>query len=313
MAPWWFGRNVGKRAILVTGHQGRSDCLVTEDTHTGGVCVRHAETRHTGEVWTYGVRMTQVLELNGTPVTDFSDPTRKVKWSKQTIYGGWVYGSLRTIAHLDDTSKKAVKKFGFEVQVIQGAYNTAVAASAGTHDYDAVLDVYITGVEWLDAQRFLRANGWGAWWRYPPSFTNHIHMISLGYKTRVGIYVPGQVDDYYSHRNGMVGHAADPTWHPDNIDSTIFDFAEWEKEMEADMPLNDKDLREITRIVQKEINEAIPKIVERTVDAVMSEKVNKDGATARAALRAAKATPALVKEIGDGLQPPVTVTVVSDE
>jgi hypothetical protein len=50
----------------------------------------------------------------------------------------------------------------------------------------------------------------------PPYKTNFV--------SRVGIYVPGQVTDYYAHRSGLVGSAYDNTWHPDNIKNTIFNY-----------------------------------------------------------------------------------------
>ena len=244
--------------------------------------------------------MTTILELNGQPVTHFSNPDRKVKWSKNTIYGGNVYGSLRSIAHLDQTSKHAENRLGHQVDVMQSAYNVGYPPSAGTHDYDAVYDVFISGVEWLDTQRFFRAEGWAAWWRYPPTFVNHVHMISLGYTTRVGIYVPGQVDDYYAHRDGMSGHHPDNTWHPDDIRETIFDYDTWVENEEADMPLNEHDLRQIRQIFNEELKQAMPDIAAE----VMGSKVDKEGSTARAALRAAKGTPALIKDLCGDETPP---------
>ena len=50
------------------------------------------------------------------------------------------------------------------------------------------------------------------------------------------MFVPGQISDYYAHRSGLKGHAADTSWHPDDIDSTIFDFPAWQREQEDDMP-----------------------------------------------------------------------------
>jgi len=262
------------------------------------------------------IPVTQILELNGKPVTNFGNPDRKVKWSKLSIYSHTVYGSLRSIAHLDDTSKKSDKHFGHEVEIIQGAYNTTIAASAGTHDYDACYDVFIPMQDWSESQRFLRSQGWAAWWRYPPIMTNHIHMVSLGYTTRVGTYVPGQVSDYYAHRDGMAGHAPDNTWHPENIRETIFDYDKWHREMEGDMPLDDQDLDRIvhrlTPVIREEVNKAIEKAIPDIAAEVMNSHVNKEGATARAALRAAKATPGLIKDLGDGQSPKVAVNYTDE-
>lgn len=157
------------------------------------------------------------------------DPNELITYGQKTTGGSSFTCSRRTAAHLDYTKKRLAaraKKDGvaYRLEIIQGSYNTGVAASAGTHDFDAVLDVRIVDMPWLKAQRFLRSLGWAAWYRYPPLFSEHIHMISLGYTTKVGIYVPGQVSDYYAHKTGLVGHAPDPTWHPADIDATIFDY-----------------------------------------------------------------------------------------
>lgn len=156
------------------------------------------------------------------------DADERVTWQGHSTSGGRaVYGSRRSIAHLEATNQAALEEHGTEVVVIQSAYNTGVEASAGTHDYDAVYDVYLPGVDWRAAQRFLREQGWAAWFREPPAFSEHIHMVSLGYRTQVGVYVPGQVADYYAHRNGLAGHALDESWHPSDIDATVFDYPAW--------------------------------------------------------------------------------------
>jgi len=158
-------------------------------------------------------------------------------YSKPNIYGRKFRCSKRTAAHLDRTRyrlQKLAKKKGkkYEFRIIQGSFNSSVPASAGTHDYDACLDVQIVGMDWYQAQKWLRKQGWAAWVRVPPTFSYHIHMISLPpYKLnwvyRVGQYVPGQVEDYYAHKSGLVGSAPDNTWHPKNIRKTIFSYRKW--------------------------------------------------------------------------------------
>lgn len=161
----------------------------------------------------------------------------------------------RTAAHIDYTIERLAKREpDARLYIIQPCYNVGVKASAGTHDYDACLDVQIIGLDWWAAQRFLRQCGWAAWLRYPPTFTWHIHMVSLGYPGRVGIYVPGQVADYYAHRNGLVGHAADSSWHPVDISATVFDYPAWR---DAHMPLNKDDLAAIDNVVSKRIASAL--------------------------------------------------------
>jgi hypothetical protein len=168
----------------------------------------------------------------------------------------------RTEAHLLWTIARLAKLHpGARLVIIQTCYNSGVSASAGTHDFDAVLDVQIVGLDWWAAQRFLRAHGWAAWVREPPTFTWHIHMASLGYVGRVGIFVPGQVDDYYRHAFGLAGQhetGSDDSWFPDDIDATIFDFQQWEREMEDDMPYSETELKKIVKdAVAEVLNEAV--------------------------------------------------------
>jgi hypothetical protein len=94
-----------------------------------------------------------------------------------------------------------------------------------------VLDVAISGMDWWDAQKFLRECKWGAWYRFPPTFdSHHLHIVSMGTTAKVGIYVPGQMDDYMHGRNGLAGHAADDTWRPSKI--TFFEYDKFLKEDE---------------------------------------------------------------------------------
>lgn len=191
-----------------------------------------------------------VLTLAGRPINWFKPPkaTTKVLWSQRTSGGKQVIGSLRTIAHLDHLNTLAKKKFGTGIVVIQAPYNTGVSASAGTHDYDACVDLTIPGVSWTTQNAFFRANGHGGWVRTPPAFGYHWHGFTLppisggsqvskrwwnlGFK--VGKYVDGgwslygrsvgssQIEDYYNSRNGLKGHARDYAWRPQVIDATVF-------------------------------------------------------------------------------------------
>lgn len=205
-------------------------------------------------------------------------------------FGGKTFRcSQRTHAHLLWTAERLAELHpGCAVRVIQGSFNDGVAASAGTHDRDAVLDVQIVGLSWWDAQRFLREHGWAAWFRFPPLFTLHLHMISLGYPGRVGIFVPGQVEDYYRHALGLKGQhdsGSDDSWFPPDIDSTIFDYPEW---LEAHMPLNDADLKALRTIVREEVEKVAGELL-------ATEQGN--GNTRDNNLRRAGDTKALAKEI----------------
>lgn len=192
-----------------------------------------------------------VLTLSGKPINWSKPPkaTDRVMWSQRDIYGRYVTGSLRTIAHLDQMNMRAIAQFGVGIRVIQPPFNRTVKASAGTHDYDACLDVYIPGVSWATQQAFFRREGFAAWWRRKTkSWDPHIHGFTLppqegrdraddfrifGFK--VGKFVDGgwslfgrrvasaQITAYYDHRSGMSGNAHDPSWFPPDIKATIFD------------------------------------------------------------------------------------------
>lgn len=172
--------------------------------------------------------------------------------------------SQNTYAALLATQKRLAKAHPKAwIRVIQGSYNTTVAASAGTHDYDACLDVQIVGLTWAEAQSFLRSCGWAAWWRHTGSWASpsqwHIHMALLGAPAAgctVGQYVDGgqslfgrvitssQYADYLTHKSGLAGHVFDPTWHPADIAGTIFKYATW---LEANMQLSAKQIDQIAQ------------------------------------------------------------------
>lgn len=139
--------------------------------------------------------------------------------------------SRRTVAHLDYTIERLAKAHPkARLVIIQPSFNTGVPQSKGTHDLDACFDVWIDGLGWWDAQKFLRTCGWAAWYRFPPTFSHHIHMVSLGYPGKVGVFVPGQVDDYYRHALGLKGQhnsGIDTSWFPPNIKATVFDYPAW--------------------------------------------------------------------------------------
>jgi hypothetical protein len=182
----------------------------------------------------------EVRLLDGGQINWANPPaaTDMCSWSKRTSGGGSVRVSLRTLAHLNRLNNLATRKYGTELVVIQPDWNTTVKASAGTHDYDSVWDLYIPGVDWWGQQRFFRANGFGCWYRHPPSFGNHIHGFTLpvpegkvrgddfavrGFK--VGVYVPGQLEDYYNHAFGLSNQhtsGSDRSWFPADIESTVF-------------------------------------------------------------------------------------------
>jgi hypothetical protein len=188
-----------------------------------------------------------VLNLNGQPVRwkRPQDITRRVMWDKRDTSGRRVTGSIWTIAHLDNANDRALKVFKKPITVIQPPYNTGVPASAGTHDLDVCLDWYIPGVDWWRLQRFWRANGGWGWYRHAPLFSNHIHggalpipegkvrsddFMAMGLE--VGIYVPGQLVDYYNHAFGLANQhtpGTDKSWFPKDIDARVFNLDDYRK------------------------------------------------------------------------------------
>jgi hypothetical protein len=194
-----------------------------------------------------------VLYLNGTPINWAKPPapTFRVMWSGASGWPGVkVTGSFRHICHLEYLDREARKKFKTGIKILQPAYHKGYAGSAGTHDFDACVDLHIPGVDWLVQQRFFRERGLGCWWRHPPTFGHHIHGFTLprqegisrsddwaiaGYT--VGKYVDGgwslygrkvasaQIEAYYMHLFGLKGDSTsrpDKTWFPPDIAKTIF-------------------------------------------------------------------------------------------
>ena len=164
-----------------------------------------------------------------------------------TIGGKTFRAGMRTIAHLQWTIEQLAKRFPMaRLEVIQGSYNSGVAASAGTHDFDGVLDVRIVGLDWWVAQKFLRQCGWAAWFRHTGDWAApsawHIHMISIGCPGPVGIFIPGQLDDYFRHSLGLKGQhdsGLDDSWFPPDINATIFDFPQYLRDQEDAVPYLD--------------------------------------------------------------------------
>lgn len=196
-------------------------------------------------------------------------------------FGGRVFRcSQVTYANLLATQQYLDKHYpGARLVVIQGCFNTGVAASAGTHDFDAVLDVMIIGLPWLTAQKVLRKCGWAAWWRHTGTWAAksrwHIHMICLASVEAgctVGLYIDGglstqgrviassQVADYRNHALGLAGQhnsGGDDTWHPADIDKTVFDYAAWR---EDDMPYSNwpkKDREALAKDVAAAVQDSI--------------------------------------------------------
>lgn len=104
----------------------------------------------------------------------------------------------------------------YQLTVVQGCYNPGgVAASGGTHDGGGVVDL----AAW-DAERKVhvaRKLGGFAWHRLdlPGVWGEHVH-LGIRDHGRLSAAAKAQQVDYDATppRNGLAGHAGDPTWHP---------------------------------------------------------------------------------------------------
>lgn len=245
-------------------------------------------------------------------------------------FGGRTFrAGRRTAAHLAWTQRELTKLSpGALIVVLQSCYHTGFEPSAGTHDGDGVLDVRIIGAAWSEPrkQRFLRAHGWADWWRHTGSWANpddwHHHMVSLGCPGPVGVFVPGQVDDYYRHTFGLKGQHntdLDKSWFPGDvganppvgtpeqwaaaIDETYFDFAQWERELEDDMGWETWTQKERDDAAKAIAAETAPLVVKQMLAAFVD-----DGKTSvRAALRKAAGVPKLLRRLAGGLAPPINL------
>lgn len=177
-----------------------------------------------------------------------------------TIAGTTFRCSEWTAGHLTSTiARLKIAHPGATLVILQPCYHAGVDASKFTHDYDCVLDVEIRGLDWWEAQKFLRNCGWAAWFRHQgtwaPKSMWHIHMCSVprGLTTRpsapevgaaykalglkVGLYIDGgltstghttatsQIVDYFNHAQGLASQhrpGCDTSWFPPSIAATIY-------------------------------------------------------------------------------------------
>lgn len=159
--------------------------------------------------------------------------------------------------------------------VMQPCYNSGVAASAGTHDKDCVVDIRIDGLDWWTTQRFAREMGWAAWYRHTGAWSassdQHVHMALLpelldlsNWTSHVGVYVPGQRDDYYRHAFGLAGEhnsGSDNSWFPDQINPTIFDWPGYLQAQEDKLPLNADDKAWLAKMVEDKVAKYVGNVV----------------------------------------------------
>ncbi len=215
-----------------------------------------------------------------------------------TIGGRTFRAGRRTAAHLLVTFAAFAQRFpDLQLLVAQACYNAGYEPSAGTHDGDGVLDFYVmrngsvlasTDADYWAVQRFMRDLGWAIWFRHTGAWASrsswHLHGASIGCPGPVGVFVPGQLDDYYRHTLGLkdqhntdldqsafpgdVGPAPWPVGTPEQwaaaIDQTIFDYPAWVRDQEDNMayrdwPQADKDAlaKDVRTVVRAELDASI--------------------------------------------------------
>ncbi len=131
---------------------------------------------------------------------------------QRVIYGGHQV-NVRTKVLLE----RARVKLGLthELRLLQGSYNTSVAASAGTHAGGGVVDVDPTQAAHWDIVKALREVGFAAWYRIPSEgpWSYHIHSCAIG-DAQMASSARSQVRDYFNGRSGLVGERPDsaPSW-----------------------------------------------------------------------------------------------------
>ncbi len=126
----------------------------------------------------------------------------------------------RTKQMLDRAEYIMRNKFGhkgFSFTIVQGSYNTSVAASGTTHAGGGAVDIRTRDrskgtVD--DMVRALRMSGFAAWSRGRgfDTFTPHIHAIAMKDK-QLSSSAKNQVAAYRAGRNGLTNGAPDPDRH----------------------------------------------------------------------------------------------------
>jgi hypothetical protein len=171
-------------------------------------------------------------------------PDPALKRTNVTIGGRRFDVGHRTAAHLEVTFARFVERFpDAKLSIVQPCYHLGTDPSAHSHDFDGVIDFVVKDLRWLKAQRFLRLQGWAAWWRHTGDWEKekdwHLHGVSMGCPGPVGDIVPRQVDDYHNKKDGLAAHGPDDTWHPKDIAATVFDYPRYLSIKEDAVPYTD--------------------------------------------------------------------------
>lgn len=131
------------------------------------------------------------------------------------IGGGFAVGDLEKFTYQDKTIQgstlkklqRAQQLLGGRFNLLQGSFNTSVAASAGTHAGGGVIDVDKDASSWLGAVSALRHVGFAAWHRDPSQgpWGHHIHAVEIGNPT-LSAPAAAQVQSYLGGGTGLAGY-----------------------------------------------------------------------------------------------------------
>lgn len=175
-----------------------------------------------------------------------ADQCRKEWVDIPTTFGPGFYAGARTAFHIRWTISQAALH-NWTCLVEQGCYHQGYPPSAGTHDYDEVLDlklvdsrgVMVPGPQQIHFFRF--ETYWWGWWRTPDlGFPYHFHGVSSRpHHCHIGDFVPGQLVDWKNKALGLAGMhtpGSDHTAYPRTWKTRYFPY---EKILEDDMPFTD--------------------------------------------------------------------------
>lgn len=134
------------------------------------------------------------------------------KWNAKTTWRGHTF-THRTVAML----KWVEAKSGLTLVVGQGSYNVGgVAASAGTHDREAV-DLSIRAyspAQKATLDKYMKLAGFAGWRRttLPGVWPEHYHAVPIG--GDLSWLAAAQVIDFDKRRDGLKSHVPDPSFRP---------------------------------------------------------------------------------------------------
>lgn len=208
------------------------------------------------------------------------DPLDRITFT----FGGMTSEATRRgFAHLWEFQRRvSIRVPNAFIRIIQPAYNTGVAISAGTHDKADVWDYEIVGWDdWYAESRLARSIGFADWVRNPKqNFSWHHHTISRGLPDHMyGDLVPGQLTDYNRHALGLRGaheFMSDPQCANGHTVEPLFNYQAW-KARYTMLDSNDKEW--LKKVIADESKDAVraaladQAVIGGISNAVMAENV----------------------------------------